>query len=160
MRKEQHVREMWERFCQDRARVKRFQEQAEEERQAGIQGQWQLESPAREYLEQVKCCSDTDCMHRMMKQIFVALKSGECEIFFSKNQKVKVSEWAFDKVKEAFEQVAKDEAKTLLTIVQEIMIRSTDYLRRIIVPAGEDGCVTMSYCHSFPLEDYVWWVSG
>ena len=33
---------------------KRFREEAEEERQAGIQGQWQLESPAREYLEQVK----------------------------------------------------------------------------------------------------------
>ena len=36
-----------------RATVKRFREEAEEERQAGIQGQWQLESPAREYLEQV-----------------------------------------------------------------------------------------------------------
>ena len=24
-------------------------------------GQWQLDSPAREYLEQVKCCHDTDC---------------------------------------------------------------------------------------------------
>ena len=33
----------------------------EEERQAGIQGQWQQESPAREFLEQVKCCYDTDC---------------------------------------------------------------------------------------------------
>ena len=41
--------------------------------------QWQLESPAREYLEQVKCCSDIDCTHRMMKQWFFALKSGEWE---------------------------------------------------------------------------------
>ena len=54
MRKEQFVREMWEYFCQERARVKRFREEAEEGRQAGIQGRWQLESPAREYLEHVK----------------------------------------------------------------------------------------------------------
>ena len=40
--------------------------QAEEEKQAGIQGQSQLESPARQYLEQVKCCHDTDCTERMM----------------------------------------------------------------------------------------------
>ena len=63
-------------FCQERARVKRFREEAEEERQAGIQGQW-LEPPAREYLEQVKSCNDTACTHRMMKQGFLALKSGE-----------------------------------------------------------------------------------
>ena len=36
--------------------AKRFRELAEEEMRAGIQGQWQLESPAREYLEQVKGC--------------------------------------------------------------------------------------------------------
>ena len=47
---------------------RRLREEAEEERQAGKQGQWQLESPDREYLERVKCCSDTDCTHRMMKQ--------------------------------------------------------------------------------------------
>ena len=50
-----------------------------------------------------------------------------------------------------------------MSIVQEIMLRSTDYLRRIIAPVGGHGGVTMSYlcpnCNSFPLEDYVWWVS-
>ena len=71
--KEQYVREMWEYFCQERARVKRFRDEAEEERQAGTQGQWQLEPPAREYSEQVKCCNDTDCTHRMMKHGFLAL---------------------------------------------------------------------------------------
>ena len=91
--------------------------QAEEERQAGFQGQWQLESTAREYLEQGKCCSDTDCTHRMMKQGFLALKSGEW--FFYTNTfrfEAKVSEWAFDRIKEAFEKVAKDEAKKLSTV--------------------------------------------
>ena len=53
---------------QERIIVKRFRELAEEEKQAGIQGQWQLESPARVYLEQVKCCHDTDCNERMMRK--------------------------------------------------------------------------------------------
>ena len=57
---------------------------------------------------------------------------------------VKVSEWAFDRIKDVFEQVAKDEARKL-SIFQKILIRSTDYLRRIIAPAGEHGGVTMSY---------------
>ena len=63
-------------FSPRRDGVKRFRGQAEEEKHAGIQGQWQLESPAREYMEQVKCCSDTDCTHRIMKRGFLALKSG------------------------------------------------------------------------------------
>ena len=32
-----------------------------------------------------------------------------------------------------------------LSSVQEVMLRSTDYLRRIVVPAGRQGGVTMSY---------------
>ena len=50
MGKEPYARGMWEYFLQDRNRVQRFRDLAEEEKQAGIQGQWQLESPAREYL--------------------------------------------------------------------------------------------------------------
>ena len=69
MGKEQYMREMWE----------KFREEAENEGQAGTQGQWQHESPVREYLEQVKCCNDTDCTHRMLKRAFQALKGGDCE---------------------------------------------------------------------------------
>ena len=43
-------------------------------------------------------------------------------------------------------------------------ITSTDYLQRIIAPAGGQGGVTMSYvcphCNSFQMEDYVWWSEG
>ena len=100
----------------------------------------------------------------MMKQGFVALKSGDWEEYKTTFRKeVNVTEWAFDRIKEEFVQVAKDEARKLSS-VQEIMISSTDYSRRIIAPAGRQGGVTMSYlcphCDSFPLEDYVWWVSG
>ena len=88
---------------------------------------------------------------------FFALKSGEWEEYFHTfRNEVKVTEWAFDRIKEAFEKVAKDEARKLST-VQEIMIRSTDYLQRIVAPAGG---ARRSYDVIFPMEDYVWWVSG
>ena len=103
--KEQYIREMWEYHCRERSRVKKLRGDA---RQAGIQGQRQHKSPAREYLEQVKCCNDTDCNSRMMKQAFLALKGGDWEEY--KNifgTEVKATEWAFDRIKEAFEKVAK-----------------------------------------------------
>ena len=44
------------------------------------------------------------------------------------------------------------------------MLKSTDFLRRLISPAEGQGGVTMSYlcpsCNSFPTEDNVWWVSA
>ena len=76
---------------------------------------------------------------------------------------MKASEWAFDRIEEAFELVAQDEAEKM-SIVKEIMLRSTEHLRRIIAPVGGQGGVTISYmcphCNSFCLEDCVWWVSG
>ena len=69
----EYVRGMWEYFRRDRDGVNTFREQAEEEKQAGIQGQWQLESPAKEYLEQVKRRDDTYCTED------TALKSGDWE---------------------------------------------------------------------------------
>ena len=71
---------------------------------------------------------------------------------------MKATEWAFERVKEAFELVAQDEARKV-SIVQEIMFKSTDTLRRIIAPVGGQGGVPMSYlcphCNSFPLEGYI-----
>ena len=68
---------------------------------------------------------------------------------------MKPSEWAFDRIKEVFEQAAQDEAEKV-SIVQEIMLGSRDYLRCIIAPVGGQGGVTMSYlcahCNSFFLE--------
>ena len=68
---------------------------------------------------------------------------------------MKASEWAFDRIKEAFDFVAKDEVEHM-SIVQEIMLKSTAYVRRIISQVGGQGGVTMSYlcpsCKSFPLN--------
>ena len=69
--------------------------------QAGRQGRWQLESLAKECLEQVKSCEDTDCTQRMVKQGFIALKSGDWEesnVFF--RVEVKAAECAFDWITE------------------------------------------------------------
>ena len=52
---------------------------AETEKQEGIQGQWQRESLAKEYLEEVKSSADTDCTPKMMRCGYYALKAGERE---------------------------------------------------------------------------------
>ena len=145
---------MWEYHSRERSKVTKFREDAEKEKQEGIQGHWQRESRAKDYLEKVTCCEDTDCTARMMKQAILALKGGDWEQYKSIFRvQAKATEWALDTIQEAFEKVAKDEARKLST-VQEAMLRSTDFLRRIIAPAGGQGGVTMSYlcphCNIFP----------
>ena len=52
-----------------------------------------------EYLEQVKCCGDTDCTPRMMKQAFLALKGGVWEEYKSIFRiQAEATEWAFDRI--------------------------------------------------------------
>ena len=107
MGKEPYLRGMWEHFSCERSKAKKFRQLADEERQAGIQGQRQQKSPAREYFEQVKCCHDIDCNESMMKKNFTAFTNEtweECNETFK--EKMKASEWAFDRIKEAFDVVA------------------------------------------------------
>ena len=114
---------------------------------------------------EVKCCHDTDCNESTMKKGFTALKKNGTREEYKETfkEKMKASGWAFDMIKEAFDLVAKDDVEKM-SIAQEIMLKSTDYLRRIIAPVRGQGGVTMSYlcpnCNSFPLEDYVWWVTA
>ena len=116
-----------------------------------------MTSPAQEDLEHVNAVTS-----------FIARKSGEERFYcfekwrlgrtqrhFHFRVEVKATEGAFDRVKEAFGQVAQDEAEKL-SIVQDIMFRSTDSLFRIIAPVGGQGGVTMSQfcpnCNSFLLD--------
>ena len=88
---------------------------------------------------------------------------GSSEDFKERYRKEgKSSQWTFRSIREAYDKVAKDEIGRF-GIVQEILRKSTDFLRRIIAPVGGKGGVTLSYvcphCNSFTLEDYIWWVS-
>ena len=153
--KDQYIREIWEYHSCVRSKAKKFREDAEKEKLEGIQGQWQRESPAMAYLEQVKCCKDIDCTPRMMKQAFLALKgegTGEYTKISSESKR-KPRNGLLTEQRKSSRRRKKDEARKLST-VQEIMLRSTDYLRRIIAPAGGQGGVTMSY-----LCPHCWWVS-
>ena len=81
----------------------------------------------------------------------------------SRNE-VKVSELASDRIKEAFENVTKDEVRKV-----EHRQRNHDKKHRFLAthhPASGrarrcyDVILLLPPCNSFPMEDYVWWVSG
>ena len=56
----------------------------------------------KEYLEQVKCCHDTDCNEPMMKKGFTALKFGTWEVYKETfRKKMNASERAFDRIEDA-----------------------------------------------------------
>ena len=65
------------------------------------------------------------------------------------------------KLKECYYQTKQDQRKSS---VQQMMQKSTDFLRRIIVSGEGQGGVILScvcsYCHRFSLEDYNWLVSA
>ena len=50
------------------------------------------------------------------------------------------------------------------SVVQKILQKSTNFLRRVVVPVEGQGGVTLSYvcpqCHRYPLEDCNWWGSS
>ena len=99
-----------------------------------------------------------------MRRAYCAEKSGDWEGYkVTHRDKREKSEWAFSKVKESYDKVAMEDAGGL-SIAQDILRESTDFLRRIIVPAPASRGVTLSrvcpHCRCLPLEDYLWWVSS
>ena len=89
-----------------RAWPRKILAEAAQEKQEGIQGQWQQESPFKEVLEQVKRNAYTDCNAQNNAPRLQCLQE------------------AYDKV--AMEDIGR------LSIAQEISRNSTDFLRRII----------------------------
>ena len=67
LKKDQCIQGMWEYLSFGKAKAKRLLGGAEKGKQEGMQGQWQRESLAREYLEQVKSSADTFAHTKMMK---------------------------------------------------------------------------------------------
>ena len=78
---EQFLNGMWEYFTLKRAEAKRIREDAARERQEGIQGQWQQESPVREVLEQSRGNVGMGCGAQMMRKGSFATRDGSWEEF-------------------------------------------------------------------------------
>ena len=76
---EQFIRGRRECFTLRRAEAKNILEDATRERQEGIQGQWQQESPFREILEHVRGNVDMGCGLQMMRKGFFANKGWQLE---------------------------------------------------------------------------------
>ena len=95
-------KDVGEDFCLERVKEKRFLEDAKKEKQEGMQGQWQQESPAKEVLNQVRRCADTDCTPKMMRFGYDALKNGDWEEY-QRTFKAEVSatQWTFGRIREA-----------------------------------------------------------
>ena len=68
MENAQFIIGLWEYFTLERAEVRKILADPSREKQEGIQGLWQQESPFREVLEQVKSYADTDCGSQMMRR--------------------------------------------------------------------------------------------
>ena len=73
--------EIWEYFTLKRASARKIVADAAQEKQEGIQGQWQQTSPFKEVVEQVQRSVDTDCNAQMMRRACNAMKLGNWESF-------------------------------------------------------------------------------
>ena len=75
MGNEQFIRGVWEYFTLKRAEVKKILDDGSRERQEGIQGQWQQESPFREIMEQVRGNADMRCSAQMIRKSFFTISA-------------------------------------------------------------------------------------
>ena len=91
------------------------------------------------------------CDAYLMRRAYYAGESGK----EAHGDKGEISEWAFIKVKESYDNVASEDIGRL-SIAQNILRKSTDVLRRIIALASGVGGVTLSYvcrrCNCFHLR--------
>ena len=132
-------------YVVERAGARQILADASREKQKGIQGQWQQESSFREVLKQVERNAGTDCAPQMMRRAYIAMKHGNWESFKEEyREEEKSSEWTLERIREACEKVATDGIGRL-AIVQEILRKSTDVLRRVIAPVGGMGGIALSY---------------
>ena len=122
-------------FTLKRAEARKILEDAAREGQEGTQGQLQQESLFREVLEQVRGNVDMRCSAQIIRKSHIATRDDSWEeLRKGCLEKEKSPEWTLEKIREAYEKVAKERIGRL-GIVQEILRKSTDFLRRIIAPA-------------------------
>ena len=83
----------------------------------------------------------------LMRQALAPRKLGDWADFLENK---KVSVWASVKVRECNSEVEQEDEHRK-TIAQQIVHRSTDFLRRIIVPVRR---ARRGHCHRFPIDDH------
>ena len=90
-----------------------------------------------------------------MRQAIKAEKAGDWADLVKGD---KLNAWTSAKLRVCFCEVEQEEEERN-SMVQHISQKSTDFLRRIIVPVEGQGGVTLSYvcphCHRYPLEEAV-----
>ena len=114
-------------------------------------------------VEQVKRSADTDCNAQMVRRAYNAKQLDNWESFKEECRKEgQLCEWTIERLQEAYDKVALEDIGRL-SIAEDILRKSMDFLRRIIAPVDGMGGVTLScvcpHCNSFSLDDYIWWVS-
>ena len=95
------------------------------EKQEGIQGRWQQQSPFKEVREQVKRNSDTDCNAQKMRRAYNAKKSGNWVSFKEERRKEgKLCKWTIEKLQdpEAHDKVALEDIGRLSNLLALHMV--------------------------------------
>ena len=150
------VKVMWKRY----AAQKRWARQMEGATKAVLQetSSWQEESPHKKELGLFCVSSDMRLDGTLIRQASKAGKAGDwSEIPESDRHNA----WTSAKLQECSNEVKQDDDEPK-SIVQQILQKGTDFVRRIIVPVeGQEMAVTLSYvcpeCHRCLLEDHIWW---
>ena len=76
MGNEQFTRGTWSISLLKRAEAKRIRDDAAREKQEGIQGQWQRESPVRKILEHARRNEDVGCRAEIMRRSYHAMRDS------------------------------------------------------------------------------------
>ena len=96
--------------------------------------------------------------------LILVVKGGDWEEYKSIFKvEARATEWAFERIREAFEKVAEEEARRLST-VKRIMLKSTDYLAAHHCASRRarrcHDVISVPKLQQLSPENYVWWVSA
>ena len=91
-----------------------------------------------------------------------AMKAGRVHDWSEVMKSEELNPCTMAKLKESHIQVRQDDDQRK-SVVQQIMQKSADFLRRTVEATEGQRRVTPSYvcpnCHRYPLEEYIWWIS-
>ena len=107
------------------------------------------------YKEELSLLRESGSLHLPDIMARRAIRAGRADDWSELRKTDEVNPWTWSKLQEFYHEVKQvdDQRKSVVQIMQ----RSTDFLRRIIVPVEGQGRVPLSWvcphCHRYPLED-------